>query len=149
MGELRELSGLEVEYAKLCVQLYGMRVERFSGEGSRWFGLVEDGKICAVAWVHRPHIFRPVFERYRIDMSNSYIVRRVATCCPGDHSVELLRKLAERLRGEGKECLVALGLPRHSNALYKMAGFEEVGRTPRTEHPVFIMRLSGHRGGAG
>ncbi|MEM2863356.1 MAG: hypothetical protein QXW20_07600 [Ignisphaera sp.] len=53
-------------------------------------------------------------------MSNSYIVRRVATCCPGDHAVELLKLLAEKLRDEGKEYLVALGPPNHSNVLYKL-----------------------------
>jgi len=141
VSELRELSGLEVEYAKLCIQLYGMAVERFSGEGSRWFGLFKDGKICAVAWIHKPHLFKPVFMKYRLDMSNSYLLRRIATCCPGDHSVELLNLLCEQLAKEGKEALVALGLPGHSNALYKQAGFAEVGRTPRTGHPVFARKL--------
>ena len=138
---LEELSGLGIEFAKLCIQLYGMPVERFAGEGSRWFGLVRDGKICAVAWIHKPHIFRPLFMRFSIDMSNSYIVRRVATCCPGDHAVELLQLLIKKLREEGKEYLVALGLPNHSNALYRLAGFEELGRTPRTGHPVFVKAL--------
>jgi len=140
-SELRELSGLEVEYAKLCIQLYGMSVERFSGEGSRFFGLVRDGKICAVAWIHKPHIFRPVFTKFKIDMKNTYMLRRVATCCPGDHAVELLLMLSEKLRSEGKEAILTLGLPDHSNATYKKAGFEEIGETPRTKHPVFIKKL--------
>ncbi|MEM4592785.1 MAG: hypothetical protein QW196_05240 [Sulfolobales archaeon] len=142
VSELRELSGLEVEYAKLCIQLYGMKVERFSGEGSRWFALVRDGKICAVAWIHRPHIFRPLFVRLGIDQSNTYFLRRIATCCPGDHAVELLELLAEKLRAEGKEAIVTLGLPDHSNALYRKAGFTEIARTPRTNHPVFIRKLN-------
>ncbi|MEM4501250.1 MAG: hypothetical protein QW512_03875 [Thermofilaceae archaeon] len=139
--ELRELQGLEVEYAKLCIQLYGMQIERFAGEGSRFFALARDGKICAVAWIHKAHIFKPLFMRFNLDTSNSYIVRRVATCCPGDHAVDLLKLLAEKLRSEGKELLVALGLPGHSNALYRMAGFKEIGRSPRTGHPVFVLRL--------
>ena len=68
-------------------------------------------------------------------------MRRVATCCPGDHAVELLQLLIKKLREEGKEYLVALGLPNHSNALYRLAGFEELGRTPRTGHPVFVKAL--------
>jgi len=100
--------------------------------------LVRDGKICAVAWIHKPHIFRPLFMRFSIDMSNSYIVRRVATCCPGDHAAELLKLLAEKLREEGKEYIVALGLPDHSNALYRLAGFEELGRTPETTPPDVV-----------
>ncbi|MEL9929593.1 MAG: hypothetical protein QXF50_01680 [Sulfolobales archaeon] len=140
-SSLRELEGLEIEYAKLCIQLYGMKVERFSGEGSRWFALIRDGKICAVAWIHKPFIFKPIFQKYKIDMGNTYLVRRIATCCPGDHSVDLLNLLSERLREEGKEGIVALGLPDHSNAIYKLAGFEEIGRTPRTGHPIFLRRL--------
>ncbi|MEM2409817.1 MAG: hypothetical protein QXF87_04830 [Thermofilaceae archaeon] len=140
-GELVELRGREAVFAQLCIQLYGMPVARFSGQGSRYFALKKEGKICAVAWIHRPSIFRPVFARFGIGQDNAYFLRRIATVCPGDHAVELLEKLCERLRQEGKEVLVALGLPDHSNALYRQAGFVEVGVTPRTGHPVFVKHL--------
>jgi predicted GNAT family acetyltransferase len=55
--------------------------------------------------------------------------------------VAFLNAIAERLKNEGKECLWTLGLDAHSNALYKRAGFKEVGRTPRTGHPVFVKKL--------
>lgn len=48
---------------------------------------------------------------------------------------------ADKLREEGKECIWTLGLDDHSNALYRKAGFEEVGKTPRKELPVFMKRL--------
>ncbi|MEM4455422.1 MAG: hypothetical protein QXT28_11960 [Thermofilaceae archaeon] len=140
--ELKELkSKEEIRFAQACIQLYGMPVPRFTGGGSRYFGLVKDGRICAVAWIHKPHVFTPVFRRFQIDEGNSYFVRRVATCCPGDHLADLLRLLAQRLREEGKENVVVLGLPRHSNLPYREAGFVEVGRTPRTGHPVYVLRL--------
>ena len=140
--ELRELRDeLEVEYAKLCVQLYGMKAQPGGGAGSRFFGLVVEGKICAVVWLQKPGIFRPIFEKFGLDQSNSYFIRRVASCCPGDHAVKLLELLAERMRAEGKELLVTLGLPDHSNALYRKAGFDEIGRSPRTGHPVFVRKL--------
>lgn len=142
MSQIIELEGEWIELGKLCINLYGMRVDRFSGEGSRWFGLITDGKVCAVAWIHKPHIFTPIFRYFMIDERNSYFIRRVATCCPGDHAVALLQELIKRMREEGKECLVTLGLSNHSNSLYRQAGFEEVGRTPHTNHPVFIKRLS-------
>ncbi|MEM4853307.1 MAG: hypothetical protein QXQ60_07055 [Thermofilum sp.] len=140
-GELVELRGREIRFAQLCIQLYGMPVARFSGLGSRYFALKRDGKICAVAWIHKPSIFRPVFMKFGISQDNAYFLRRIASVCPGDHAVELLEKLCERLRQEGKEVLVTLGLQDHSNALYHKAGFEEVGVTPRTGHPVFVKRL--------
>ncbi|MEM3893362.1 MAG: hypothetical protein QXR12_05385 [Thermofilum sp.] len=141
-GELVELDRtVEIEYARLCIQLYGMSCARFSAPGSRFFALKKDGKICAVAWIHLPSSFRPIFAKFGITQDNAYFLRRVATCCPGDHAVELLEKLCERLKEEGKEVLVALGLPDHSNALYRKAGFREVGVTPRTGHPVFVKFL--------
>jgi len=141
-GELVELEGAaEIEYARLCIQLYGMSCARFTAPGSRFFALKRDGKICAVAWIHLPSSFYPIFAKFGITQDNAYFLRRVATCCPGDHAVELLERLCERLKEEGKEVVVALGLPDHSNALYRKAGFREVGVTPRTGHPVFVKFL--------
>ncbi|MEM4976121.1 MAG: hypothetical protein QXT64_02225 [Desulfurococcaceae archaeon] len=136
-----ELRGREILYAQLCIQLYGMLCARFSGQGSRYFALRKEGKICAVAWIHRPSVFKPIFAKFGISQDNAYFLRRIATCCPGDYAVELLEKLCEKLRDEGKEVLVTLGLQGHSNALYKKAGFVEVGVTPRTRHPVFVRYL--------
>ena len=60
---------------------------------------------------------------------------------PNDVLVDFLELLAEKLKHDGFEALWTLGLPEHSNALYKKAGFEEVGKSPRTGHPVFVLYL--------
>jgi len=131
----------EIEYAKLCINLYGRPQIRSGGEGSRFFALKVDNKICAVAWIHKPHIFKPIFEKFKLDQSNSYFIRRIATCCPGDYAVKLLELLAEKLKDEGKELLVTLVFEDHSGAVFKKAGFTEIGRTPRSGHGVFVKKL--------
>jgi hypothetical protein len=107
----------------------------------RYFVLVEEGYWVAGVWLHDNTPFRFIAQRFNIGHENSYFIRRVCKFAPGDWLVELLKLLADRLRAEGKECIWTLGLDYHSNALYKRAGFTEVGRTPRTGHPVFALRL--------
>jgi hypothetical protein len=107
----------------------------------RFFVLVEEGDWVAGAWLHDNTPFRFIAERYRIGHENSYFIRRICKFAPGDWLVILLKLLAERLKAEGKECIWTLGLDDHSNALYRKTGFVEVGRTPRTGHPVFVLRL--------
>ena len=111
------------------------------GKGNRFFAWVVDGYICAVAWLHDNTPFRYIAQMYRIGSENTYFIRRVCKVCPGDYLVDFLNALAEKLRSEGKECLWTLGMDNHSNALYKRAGFVEVGVTPRTKNPVFVRRL--------
>jgi hypothetical protein len=107
----------------------------------RYFVLVEEGYWVAGAWLHDNTPFRFIAERYKIGHENSYFIRRICKFAPGDWLITLLKLLAEKLRAEGKECIWTLGLDNHSNALYKRAGFVEVGKTPRTGHPVFVLRL--------
>ena len=111
------------------------------GRGSRYFVLVVDCFWCAGVWVHLPSSFRPLFMKFNVPCDNSYFLRRICSFCPGQYSVMLLRLLCERLRNEGKEAILTLGLADHSNALYKKAGFVEVGVTPRSKHPVFVKYL--------
>ena len=113
----------------------------------RYFvGIVEEDGIeywvCG-AVLQTPEAFAPIFRKHNIDSKRSYFLRRVCRFVPkacGNVLVEFLEKLAEKLRSEGKECIVTLGLDDHSNALYKKAGFIEVGTTT-TGKPVFVKRL--------
>jgi len=134
----------EIRLARMLIERYhsqGMVRGGGAAGGHRWFGYLVDGYICAVAWLHDATPFRFVAHMFMIPSDNSYFIRRICKTCPGDYLVEFLNALSERLRGEGKECLWTLGLDDHSNALYKKAGFVEVGRTPRTGHPVFVRWL--------
>lgn len=134
----------DIEFAKALVRRYhaqGLPQGGGAARGHRWFAWVVDGYVCAVAWLHDNTPFRFIAQRFRIKHENSYFIRRICKTAPGEHLVDFLKALAEKLRAEGKECIWTLGLDDHSNALYKLAGFEEVGRTPRTGHPVFVLRL--------
>jgi len=112
---------------------------------SRFFALaVQDGQNeywVAGAWLHDSTPFRFVAMRFGIPLDTSYFIRRICKFAPGDWLSQLLTALAERMREEGKKALWSLGLPGHSNAVYKRAGFKEVGRTSRSEHPVFVKWL--------
>lgn len=135
----------DIEFARVLIERYHAQgVPRGGGAAKRhrWFSWVCDGYVCAVAWLHDNTPFRYIAERFRIGSENSYFIRRICKTCPGDYLVDFLNAIAEELRAEGKECVWTLGLDDHSNALYRKAGFEEIGRTPRTGHPVFIRRLT-------
>lgn len=110
-------------------------------------GVVEEdgvGYWVAGAILQDPQAFMPVFEKAMVDTKRSYFLRRVCRLVPrsvvGDVLVEFLKKLSEKLRSEGKECIVTLGLDDHSNKLYKLAGFRMVGRTT-TGKPIFVKYL--------
>jgi hypothetical protein len=147
-AELVELEGEWLEVARKLTKLLhaqGMPPGGGAAPGSRWFGLFaeEDGSrfLVAAIWIHLPGPFAPVFRALKLPEANSYFVRRICKFAPGDWLVPLLTRLGERLAAEGKEALVALGLPRHSNAVYKLAGFEHVGDTPQRGYPVFVKWL--------
>jgi len=131
---IRLLRGLIKIYHTLGVPAGG-------GWGGRFFVWKVDGFICGVAWIGSSAPFRHIAHLFRIDLNNSYMIRRIVRTCPGDHLVSFLNTLAERLRQEGKEVLWTLGLDDHSNALYKKAGFELAGYTPKKGLPVFVRRL--------
>ena len=129
------------------IKLFSMLMNKYHRQGARYgfakprvFVGVKEGFWVAGAILQDPRAFAPLFSQFRLDTKRSYFVRRIAKFCPGDHLVEFLRALAERLAGEGKELLVTLGYEDHSNALYKRAGFEYIG-TSRTGKPVFVLRL--------
>jgi hypothetical protein len=144
---LVELEGEEdVEFAKMLIARYHAQGAPRGGAAARrhrFFAWVCDGYICAVAWLHDNTPFRFIAERFRIGSENSYFIRRICKTCPGDYLVDFLNAIAERLKAEGKECIWTLGLDDHSNALYRRAGFVELGKTPRTQHPVFVKWLRG------
>ncbi|MEM1661289.1 MAG: hypothetical protein QXF34_00010 [Desulfurococcaceae archaeon] len=140
--ELRELkTNEEILFARACIKLYGMPTHQFLSKG-RFFGLCRDGKICAVAYLHDPHIYKSLFRNLKIPEENSYFLRRISECCPGDHLVDLLNLLIDKLRNEGIKCIVTFGMPDHNNEIYRETGFIEIGRTKRGS-PIFIKKLSG------
>jgi len=143
--ELVELKGEEdIRLLKQLIAKYHRQGAPKGGAAAghhRYFVLVEEGYWVAGAWLHDNTPFRFIAERYKIGHENSYFIRRICKFALGDWLITLLKLLAEKLRAEGKECIWTLGLDDHSNALYKRAGFVEVGRTPRTGHPVFVLRL--------
>ena len=146
MGSLVELFGRDVRLARLLIAKYhsqGLPSGGGAGRRHRWFAWVVDGYICGVVWLHDNTPFRVIAEMFRIPNDNTYFIRRICKTCPGDHLVEFLNALASKLRDEGKECLWTLGFDDHSNALYRKAGFKEVGETPKTKHPVFVKWLKG------
>jgi len=118
-------------------------IPRGSGAGrySRYFVWVIDGYWCAGAWIHDNTPFRFIAQRFNIPNDNTYFLRRICKFCPIECTIDFLKALINKLREEGKEVLWTLGLDDHSNALYKKAGFIEVGKTPRTKHPVFVYKL--------
>ena len=134
----------DIEFARQLVARYHSRGLPRGGAAARrhrWFAWVCDGYICAVIWLHDNTPFRFIAEKFRIGTEHSYFIRRICKTCPGDYLVDFLNAVAEKLKSEGWKCLWTLGLSDHSNALFKRAGFEELGRTPRTGHPVFIRKL--------
>lgn len=143
MGEVVELR--DPRGIKLFNRLMSMYHRQGSKPGlakSRYFVYVVDGYWVAGAMLQPPHPFISIFYRFNLDTKRSYFIRRIAKFCPGDHLVEFLSALAERLRAEGKELLVTLGLDGHTNALYRHAGFQEIGLTANGK-PVYVLRLQG------
>ncbi len=138
--ELRE----DIELARRLIRKYhiqGLPPGGAAASGHRWFAWIVNGYICAVAWLHDSTPFRAIADKFKISHRNTYFIRRICKTCPGDYLVDFLNALTEKLKSEGKECLWTLGLDDHSNALYKRAGFELIGYTPRSHHPVFIKKL--------
>ena len=138
----------DVELLRRLIEKYhaqGVPRGSGAGRGSRFFAYAvrEDGGEywVAGAWLHDCTPFRLIAEKLGIPCDNSYFIRRICKFAPGDWLVRFLAALAERLREEGKECLWTLGLPGHSNALYRLAGFQEVGKTARSGHPVYVLWL--------
>ena len=134
----------DIELLKILIKKYHLqKIPRGGGAAKRhrYFVWTVDGYWCAGAWLHDSTPFRFVAERFRIPMDRSYFIRRICSFCPGEHLISLLNALSEKLKNEGWETLWTLGLPNHSNALYKKAGFKELGLTPRTNTPVFARWL--------
>jgi len=145
MREVIELkSKKEIKLARMLIDRYHTQsMPRGGGaaRSNRFFAWLVDGYICAVAWLHDNTPFRYIAQTFMIGSENSYFIRRICKTCPGEHLVDFLNALAEKLRAEGKECIWTLGLDDHSNALYKRAGFAELGKTPHARLPVFARKL--------
>ena len=108
---------------------------------SRYFVWVIDGFWVAGCWIHETDPFFNIAVKFNIPKDNTYFIRRICRFAPLDCLIDFLNALCGRLRDEGKECIWTLGLTDHSNAIYRRAGFKEVGITPRTKHPVFVKWL--------
>jgi len=141
---LELVSKKDISFARELIAMYHTQgIPRGGGAGRRhrWFAWQCDGYICAVAWLHDNTPFRFIAEKFNIGSENTYFIRRICKTCPGDYLVDFLNAIAEKLRNEGKESIWTPGFDDHSNALYKRAGFEELGKTPRSKQPIFIKRL--------
>lgn len=140
LTELEEKEDIKLLLALL--RKYGMKPAMPGGglaKGNRYFVLVNGRYWVAGAWVHYPTPFRFVGEALRLPVANAYFLRRVAQFAPGHWIVELLHALGRRLVDEeGKDALWALGLPDHSNAIYREAGWRLAGETRRSRHPVYV-----------
>ncbi|QJF12294.1 putative acetyltransferase [Saccharolobus solfataricus rod-shaped virus 1] len=135
----------DIELARLLIAKYHAQGIPHGGGASKiqkYFAYECDNFIVAIVWINDSIPFRFVAEKYKIPIDRSYFIRRVTKTAPGDYLVEFLEKLADLLKSYGIEVLWTLGFPNHSNALYKNAGFEYVGNTPRTNTPVFVKYLN-------
>ncbi|QJF12363.1 putative acetyltransferase [Metallosphaera rod-shaped virus 1] len=135
----------DIELARLLVAKYHSQGMPHGGGASKiqkYFAYECDNYIVAVAWINDSTPFRFVAEKYNIPIDRSYFIRRITKTAPGDYLVEFLEKLSQLLKSYGIEVLWTLGFADHSNALYKNAGFEYVGNTPRTNTPVFVKFLN-------
>lgn len=129
------------------IRFFGTLMNRYHRAGAR-YGFaparravyVVEGFWVAGAALQPPTPFAQLFIKHKLDTKRSYFIRRIAKFAPGDWLVEFLEALSIKLRDEGKELLVTLGYKDHSNALYKLAGFELIGYT-RSGKPIFIRRL--------
>ena len=137
-----------IKFVRMLIDFYhsqGMPMGGGAGKNSRYFMYIaNDGEqdfIVAVAWLHDNTPFRYIAQQYKIPNDRSYFIRRVTKTAPGDYAVNFLIDLANKLKNDGFEVLWTLGFPDHSNALYKKAGFIEVGKTNRTGHPIFVKWL--------
>ena len=144
--ELR--SPRDIRFLNRLIAMYHRQGNNPGLSKSRYFvGVVEEDGIeywVAGAILQSPEAFMVIFRKYNIDTKRSYFMRRVCRFVPrskcGDILVEFLNKLANMLKNEGKECILTLGLEDHSNALYKLAGYKEIGVTT-TGKPVYVKYL--------
>ena len=132
---------------KLDRRLFTLLMKKYHGQGYRpglapgtrlFVGVVEGYWVCG-AYLHLAGQFYPIFMKARVSINNSYFLRRIARFAPGDYLLEFMDLLFDKLRSEGKEAIVTLGLERHSNALYKKAGFKQVGIA--NGKPIFVKYL--------
>ncbi len=95
----------------------------------------------AGAVLQTPIAFARSLINYKIDITNSYFIRRICSFCPcRDYLVEFIKLLAEKIASEGRELLITFGLEDHTNKLYKLAGFKEIGVTSSGK-PIYILDL--------
>jgi len=138
-----------IKFARLLIEFYhSQSIPQGSGAGkySRYFLYIANEEnqkfIVAVAWLHDNTPFRFIAQNYNIPFDRTYFIRRITKTAPGDYLVKFLIDLSEKLKNDGIEVLWTLGMLGHSNALYKKAGFQQIGETNRTKHPIFIKWLN-------
>jgi len=136
----------DIDFARILIKRYhplGLPQGGGAARDHRWFAWVVDGYVCAVAWLHDSAPFRRIAEQFRIGYEASYFMRRLCKTAPGDHLADLLKALADKLKDEGKECIWTFGLDEYTDAVYRLAGFKEVGKTSRKRRSVYVLRLRG------
>lgn len=143
--DLQELTNpKDISLVRALIEKYhGLGMPRGGGmaKGSRWFAWVCDGYIVAGAWLHLPSSFLPIYQIFKLDETQSYFFRRICRFAPGEFMLDFLEALSQKLRSEGKKSIVVLGYDDHSNALFKKAGYEQVGIVRRSGKPVLVKRL--------
>lgn len=137
-----------IKFVRMLIDYYhsqGMPLGGGAGKNSRYFMYIandgEQNYIVAVAWLHDNTPFRYIAQQYQIPNDRSYFIRRVTKTAPGDYDVKFLIDLSLKLKNDRIEVLWTLGMPEHINSAYKKAGFQEVGKTNRTGHPIFVKKL--------
>jgi hypothetical protein len=145
MGELVELEKRkDIEILRALISRYheqGIASGGGAAKRHRYFVWVVEGYWCAGAWLHDSTPYHATAIKYRIPIDRSYFIRRICKFCPGDYLVDFLKALAEKLKAEGWEALWTFGFPGHSNATYKLAGFQQLGETTKSRYPVFVKWL--------
>lgn len=137
-----------IKFVRTLIDYYhqqGMPNGGGAGKNSRYFMYIakEDIQnfIVAVAWIHDNTPFRYIASQYKIPADRSYFIRRITKTAPGDYDINFLIDLGKKLKNEDSEVIWTLGIPGSQNTIFKKAGFEQVGVTNRSGHPVFVKKL--------
>ena len=111
-------------YARLCASIYSQEKGK-SGQSNnqRIFALVDSGRICAVVVVQRPTKFYSLIHTLGADPLKSWVICRMAYCCPGGYLVTLLKGVANILSGEGSSLLLTVTSDPENMDACREAGF--------------------------
>ena len=124
-----EKGGKEELFARLCASIYSQEKSKGGqSNNQRIFALVDSNRICAVVIIQRSNRFFPIFQALGVDPLKSWVIRRMAYCCPGGYLVTLLKGVANILSGEGSSLLLAVTSDYESMSACREAGFTQLTR---------------------